>query len=271
MKKNSKLSLLSIVLLIALAGMAGLYAYQFLSRGQGAAATQAGMSTPVSDEFGSRVRAYLLQNPEVIREVITALQLKEAQEAAAQKTALLDAMRPDLEQDGYSYVAGNPNGDVTVVEFFDYRCGYCKKSFPDVMKLVKDDGNIRLVLKEFPVLGDPSMLAAQAAMAALKQEGKYMDFHVALMETRAQLSEDRVFAIAEETGLNIEQLKADMKDDDIQENLSKTYQQARALGISGTPTFIIGSELAPGAIPIAQMKALVDTAREKNKTAAAKN
>lgn len=138
------------------------------------------------EEFGNQVREYLLQNPEVLMEALRVLEERQKVAKAQSLIETLASARKDLDNDGYSYVAGNENGDVTVIEFFDYRCGYCKHVMPDVKKLVDNDTKVRLVLKEFPVLGVDSTYAARAAIASIKQ-GAYQSFHDAMMENRGPL------------------------------------------------------------------------------------
>ncbi|MBL4739597.1 MAG: DsbA family protein [Sneathiella sp.] len=251
MKKVTLRGILSTILILALVSMAGLY----VARDLGFTKTDEG-------EFGQKVRAYLLQNPQVIREAIEVLTANEQRNKANQSASALSAAQKDLEEDGYSYVAGNPNGDVTIVEFFDYRCGYCKRSFPDLMKTVEEDGNVRLVLKEFPILGEQSVLAAQAVMASQLQ-GKYEPFHKVLMQARGGLTMDRINEYATQVGIDTARLAVDMKSDEIRINIRKTYNLANTLGITGTPAFIIGGQLAPGAIPAQRMRMMIAEARSK--------
>lgn len=220
--------------------------------------------------FGDKVRAYLMENPAVLREALIALSQQEKRaEGAAQKERLA-ALSEDLTQDGYSHVAGNPAGDVTIVEFFDYRCGYCKKSFPDLMKAVEEDGNIRLVLKEFPILGADSFIASQAAIAAEEQDG-YLAFHTALMESRGSLTKERILTIAGDAGLDITKLQADMASEKTRRVIEKNHELASKLGISGTPAFIIGDQVIPGVISLADMKTVIGAVREQAKAAAGKS
>jgi protein-disulfide isomerase len=251
MSGKTKLSSLSIFSLCALVGLIAFGVYQYIQ------------NKPVaSDEaFGERVRAYLLSNPQVLREVIAELSKQEDLAAAAERESLITALSADLKNDGYSFVAGNPDGDVTIVEFFDYRCGYCKQSFPDLMKTVEADGNIRLVLKEFPILGADSFLASQAAIASQEQD-KYLEFHTALMESRGGMTIDRIRSIAADVGLDVAMLEADMKNDSVREVVEKNYELAQQLGISGTPAFIIGDEFIPGVVSSEKMQELITAARK---------
>jgi protein-disulfide isomerase len=202
----------------------------------------------ISDqEFGKKVREYLMQNPEVLRDVLQELERKERdrQEKAVQETIATQAA--DLFRLEGDLVMGNPTGDVTVVEFMDYNCGYCKRSLPDVMKLVEQDKNLRVVIKEFPILGPTSIVASRAALAADKQ-GKYEKMHMALMAHKGALSDQAIFEIAKAIGLDVEKLKADMEDKAINERIEKNHQLANMLGIDGTPAFIIDQQLIPGAL-----------------------
>ena len=219
------------------------------------------------EQFGNQVRTYLLENPKIIREVIEELGRVETAEKEQQKNQAISMFRGELENDGFSYVAGNPEGDVTIVEFFDYRCGYCKQSFPDLMKTVEADGNIRLVLKEFPILGEESVLAARAAMAA-QMQNKYMEFHTALMSSRGSPSMERLMGMAQSLGLDVEQFKTDIESLEITNHLDNTYQLASALNISGTPAFLIGGQFVGGAISPTQMTALIEQARANPNTSA---
>lgn len=250
MGQNKRIALLASLLVVGILFLTG---FNFYIAGQ----------TNNKEQFGDQVRAYLLENPKIIREVIEELGRVETAEKEQQNNKTLSKFRSELENDGYSFVAGNPDGDVTIVEFFDYRCGYCKQSFPDLMKTVEADGNIRLVLKEFPILGEESVLASRAAMAA-QMQNKYMEFHVALMENRGSLSLERLTDIAQSVGINVEQFKTDIESPEITNQIGNTYQLANALNISGTPAFIIGGQLAGGAIPQSQMTMLVEQARAKS-------
>jgi len=216
--------------------------------------------TPSKEAIEEIVREYILANPEVIVEAMATLQERErlAQEEAA-RTAIQDkyeaiAMSPE------DPIAGNASGDVVIVEFFDYRCPYCKRVVDPLMKAIEEDGNVKLVFKEFPILGPDSVLAARAALAANLQ-GKYVDFHRALMGSETRVSEENLFTIAESAGLDVDRLMADMESPEIAEHIGKTYALAESLGIGGTPAFVIGKELVPGAITIDEMKRRIAAAR----------
>lgn len=207
------------------------------------------------------VRDYLKTHPEVIIEAAKALEAKE-QEAQQQRfKAAIDANRDKLINDPDSPVMGNPKGDVTVVEFFDYQCPYCKKMTAPLNDAMAKDSKLRVVFKEWPVLGPESLTAAKASLASQKQ-GKYKEFHNALMDTKGRLSETMIMSIAEKSGLDVKKLKKDMDAPDVQEELKQNQALAAALQLEGTPAFVIGSQIAPGAINADTLKDMIDAARK---------
>lgn len=209
------------------------------------------------------VREVLVSNPEILIEAMNALETKQQAEAGKVAKAAIVANRKAIFEDGVSYVAGNPQGDVTIVEFFDYRCGYCKQVQPSLMTLLKEDSKVRLVLKEMPVLGPESVVAARAAVAAMEQDkgGKYLAFHNAMMEFRGQITEAEVFRLAGKAGLDTGKLKTDMASPKVEQVLRANLALADTLGIQGTPGFVIGDQLVPGAIPLDTLRQLVKEAR----------
>lgn len=232
-----------------------------------AAPVAAQQSQPFSAEqkaaLHQLVREVLVSNPEILIEAMNALETKQQAEAAKAAKAAIAANRKAIFEDGVSYVAGNPKGDVTIVEFFDYRCGYCKQVQPSLMALLQEDSKVRLVLKELPVLGPESVLAARVAVAALEQDkgAKYLGFHNAMMEFRGQLTEAEVFRMAGTAGLDIARLKTDMATPKTEQILRANLALADTLGIQGTPGFVIGDHLVPGAIPLDTLRQLVKEAR----------
>ncbi|MBH64471.1 MAG: hypothetical protein CL569_18885 [Alphaproteobacteria bacterium] len=208
------------------------------------------------------IRNYILNNPEIIVESVQRMGAREqAANQQRQRQVLVD-LRQSLENDPGSHVGGNPNGDVTVIEFFDYRCTYCKRFLPNLADLMRTDNNVRFVFKEFPILGPDSLAASRAALAARAQnKDLYVPFHNALMESRGVFSENRIFDIAREIGLDADQLKRDMEAPEIEEIISRNYAQAEALGIQGTPGFVIGDQVVPGYINREQLTAFIDEAR----------
>ncbi|MQX36112.1 DsbA family protein [Roseospira navarrensis] len=219
-----------------------------------------GLTDAQADAVRALVRETLLENPEIIAMALEVLQDKQAQEEAARARAAIQENRDALTAADAADVLGNPSGDVTVVEFSDYQCGYCKRVFPDLMRAVESDGNVRVVIRELPILGPESVMAARAAVAS-RAQGKYPEFHRALMAMRGGVSEAAVMQVAAEVGLDVEQLRVDMADPTIDETFSQNVKLARALGITGTPAFVIGGELAPGAVPLERLKAMIEAAR----------
>jgi protein-disulfide isomerase len=223
------------------------------------ASAQRALSEPERDEFGERVRDYLLKNPEVIME---ALQVLEERRRAAEAEALqatLEARRDDLLRDPDAPVGGNPAGDVTLVEFFDYNCPYCRRVAPTVSRLIEDDPDLRVVYKEIPILGPDSQFAARAALAARNQE-RYVPFHEALMQA-PKVDESNVMEIARRVGLDVERLELDMADPAIDAAIARNLELANALGITGTPSFVIGDRVVPGAVDRATLETLIGQAR----------
>lgn len=208
------------------------------------------------------VREYLIANPEVLVEAMQALEQRQQTAADQKARAALKQNRAQIFNDDASPVGGNPKGDVTVVEFFDYNCGYCKAVHDDAVKLVKEDGRLRYVYKEFPILGPGSIVAAKAALAA-RAQGKYLEAHNALMSHRGRLDEAAVLRVLGDAGLDVTKLKADMEAPAVAKAIESNLLLADKLGIRGTPAFIIGDELAPGAIKLDEMKRMVAEARKK--------
>ncbi len=207
------------------------------------------------------VRAYILKNPEIIREAVEALQAKEQQSAEERRVEALVRLKDELAFDPGSPVLGNSAGDVTVVEFFDYRCPYCKRTAPVVDQLVKEDGRIRRVMKEFPILGPESLFASKVALAA-KAQDKYEPMHRLLIAAKGALDQETVLKLAKEAGLDMARLKRDINDPAIDEALKKNRDLASQLEITGTPAFIIGKEFVPGAAELDTFKTIVARARK---------
>lgn len=219
------------------------------------------LSEAQADQVRTIVRDYLIANPEVLVEAMEALQARE-QAAAAQ--AQRDALKTHAEQlfnDPGSPIFGNPDGDVTLVEFFDYQCGYCKAVHPSVLKAIEQDKGLRVVMKEFPILGPASVYASRAALAS-REQGKYEPFHNALMGHKGKLDEAIVDGIAKAVGLDLEKLKADMAAPAVDDQIKVSMALARALGIGGTPAFVVGDSLLPGAVPLERLKQEIAKARE---------
>lgn len=218
------------------------------------------------DEFEQRVRNYLLAHPEVIGEALKRLQAKQDEQDAAAAKAILKAHTADVFQDPDSPVGGNPNGNVTLVEFFDYNCPYCRAMAPVMEKAEAADPQLRIVYKEFPILSAGSVFAAKAALAANKQ-GKYVAFHRALYQVRGQVEEAKVLEVAGTVGLDVARMKADMQDAAIERMLDKNNKLAQALHITGTPGFVAGDEVRTGAMDLNGLQALVSKGRDTQPSA----
>ncbi|MFO0991955.1 MAG: DsbA family protein [Hyphomicrobiales bacterium] len=222
----------------------------------------AGFNDEQRNEIGGIIREYLLNNPELLREVSQELEKKEAAEDGARQKVALKDNADQIYRSSLDLVAGNPDGKVTMVEFFDYNCGYCKRAMPDVMRMVEEDKDLRLVMKEFPILGPGSQVAAKAALASKKQ-GKYWDFHLAMLGHDGHVETDTVMEIAKSVGLDVEKLKADMQSEEISAILDANMSLAQKLGIQGTPAFIIDETLIPGAIGFEGLSASVKQVRDQ--------
>ncbi len=214
------------------------------------------------DKVRELVLDTIRENPEIIREAITLLQQQEQQAEADRIVSFLRENRDLVERDPGAPVLGNPQGDVTLVEFFDYNCPYCKRVAGDVKKLIEDDGNVRLVYREWPILGEGSVFAARAALAS-RQQGKYEEMHWALMSLK-RADEQSVLKVAAELGLDIEKLRADMEAPEIDKHIDISNQITQALGITGTPSFTIGDSLIAGAVPLFQLEKAVADQRGTN-------
>lgn len=227
-----------------------------------ASAAKSSFTPAQREEMKTLIRSYLIENPEVISEAVQALQAKEEKERADKQKKTLVSKSKELKDSPEATVIGNPKGDVTIVEFFDYNCGYCKSMFPAIMETLKEDGKVRFVLKEFPILGPSSKTASLAALASVKQ-GKYSEFHVALMNHKGQLTDDTVMKIAKDTGLDVPKLQAAMKSEEMLKIVDKNHDLGRDLDINGTPWILVGDTVAPGAIDKARLKELIAKARTK--------
>ncbi|AML53526.1 DsbA family protein [Falsihalocynthiibacter arcticus] len=204
----------------------------------------------------------ILENPDVIRSALILLQQQEQATEAAAAVETLAAQRQMLEQDPNAPVLGNPDGDVTVVEFFDYNCPYCKKAADVVEELIANDPNVRVVYREWPILSEGSVYAARAALAS-REQGKYEEFHWEMMEQRGRLDEKSVLKIAKSIGLDLDRLKEDMNAPEVDEHIETTHALAKTLGFGGTPSFVIGDALAPGMIEMPTMIEMVEASRNK--------
>ena len=230
----------------------------------------AAQSSPFTDAereaLHAEIRSYLLANPGLLMEMLQLLeQQKQATEALSDRE-LVARTRDAIFDDGFSFVGGNPEGSLTVVEFLDYQCGYCRKAQPEVTELLADDGDIRLIVKEMPILGPGSDLAAKAAVATLIAEGPdaYARLHDRLMRTTGQIDDALLDKVLVETGLDPAAIRVAMEDPEVGRRISETRALAETLGIAGTPTFLFGDRMVRGYVPLDAMTALVGEARAVN-------
>jgi protein-disulfide isomerase len=232
--------------------------------GQNALETKSTFTTAQREEMKRLIHDYILANPDVVKEAIIALQAKEDVARDQQQKSAIVSRQQELIDPAEGTVIGNPKGNVTITEFFDYNCGYCKAMFPSLMEFVKEDGKVRVVMKEFPILAPSSKTAAEAALASVKQ-GKYTQLHTALMSYKGKLTDKVIMETAKAVGLDMDKLQADMKSPQVAKTLERNLDLATVLQINGTPAIIIGKTFVPGAIDKAKFKELVAAARANPK------
>jgi protein-disulfide isomerase len=211
--------------------------------------------------LGKTIREYLLANPEVLVEAMQELERKQdgQRDAVAQKG--VQENQAELFRDADSPIGGNPNGDVVIVDFNDYQCPYCKRTHQAMKSVVAADGKVKTIYKDLPILGEASKVAALAALASVKQ-GKHTAFHNALMEFSGKLDRDKILEIAGSVGIDRAQLEKDMEDPKLKRTIERNLELASALGIRGTPAFVIGKQFVPGAVDAAALKQLIADARK---------
>ncbi|MDU8929831.1 DsbA family protein [Alisedimentitalea sp. MJ-SS2] len=220
----------------------------------GAAIAQADELT--KDDVKRLALEAILENPEIIMQAVDILQKREAEAEAATAQSVLSEQRDLLENDANAPVIGNPAGDVTIVEFFDYNCPYCKRAAPVIQNVIGDDTGVRVVYREWPILGEGSVFAARAALAA-RNQGKYEEFHWAMMEMKPKANEATVMQVARDLGLDLAKLKVDMEAPEVDDHIRISMMLASNLGFNGTPSFVIGDALAPGLVPEEEIKRLI--------------
>ena len=223
------------------------------------------MSEAERASFRFEIRAYLLENPEVLMEAIAVLEERRNQDTQAAEVGMLEDNREDIFNDGYSYVGGNPDGDVTIVEFLDYRCSFCKRAFPSVEELIASDGNIRFIVKEFPILGDASVLGSRYAIATKQIEGDaaYKTVHDAMMIMRGDLNNAALSRISDQNGFDHSAIVAEMDAEYITEIIASNRALGQRLEIQGTPSFIMGDNFVRGFVELDQMRAIVEAVRQE--------
>ncbi|MEK7352650.1 MAG: DsbA family protein [Nitrospirota bacterium] len=219
-------------------------------------------SVPAQPALDQAIEQYIRSHPEVIEQAMQALDVKRQRDEKLRVRQAIATHQEELLRDPASPVSGNLNGDVTVIEFFDYRCGYCKRVASAVMQLQKDEPGVRVVYKDFPILGEVSVFGARAALAA-REQGKHQVFHEAMLTSENELTREEVLAIAQRVGLDIKKLEVDLQAPEWQAAIDRNHALAKLLGISGTPGFVVGNEVYPGALELAGLKALVKQARTK--------
>ncbi len=217
------------------------------------------MSEDERAAFRAEIRSYLMENPQVIMEAVQVLEDRQRADQAAADDVLVSNNAKDLFEDGFSFVGGNPDGDITLVEFLDYRCGYCKRAHDEVAKLLETDGNIRLVVKEFPILGEQSLLASRFAVATKQIAGgdAYKNLHDSLMTFNGDINIRALKRMASTLGLDADAIETAMESEAVTEELTKTRELAQRLQISGTPTFVLEDELLRGYLPYDEMQVIV--------------
>lgn len=216
------------------------------------------------EEIGRIVRDYLVQHPEVLQEAYQELEKRQSAAESEKHQAAVKEHGKMLFSSPRQVVLGNPNGDVTMVEFFDYNCGYCKHAMADMLALLKSDPNLRVVLKEFPVLGPGSLEAAKVAAAVQMQDPtgkKYLEFHQKLLGGRGEANKARAIAAAKDSGLDVARIEKDMNGPAVMETLKESAILSQALGLNGTPSYVVGKEVVVGAVGLDTLKQKINTAR----------
>ncbi|MBO6836464.1 MAG: DsbA family protein [Alphaproteobacteria bacterium] len=226
----------------------------------GAAIGQDAVDPAERARIESIVRDYLLKNPEIILEAMQVLEQRETAATEQRRQEAIAGLVPTLTASPLTPVVGGPGADVTVVEFFDYQCGYCKRLFPGLNKVMESDDGVRVVFVEFPILGPASLVASKAALAA-QEQGLYMEYHTALMEFQGRLDDKAIYEKAAEVGLDVDRLKADMQDPKIAQYLEMTRAVADSLNVRGTPAMVIGNQFVGGFVPGEQLEAVIERAR----------
>jgi protein-disulfide isomerase len=210
------------------------------------------------------VREYLIAHPEVLQDAMSELDKRQTAAQAEKHKAAIKQYSEALFSSPRQVVLGNPNGNVTFVEFFDYNCGYCKRAMDDMLTLLKDDPKLKVVLKEFPVLGPGSVEAAQVAVAVHMQDKtgkKYLEFHQKLLGGRGEANKARALAVAKDIGLDMARLETDIASTEVKASLQESFKLAEALGLNGTPSYVIGDNVVVGAVGLEALKEKVNTSR----------
>lgn len=222
----------------------------------------AGLSDDQRKEVETTIRSHLIANPEIISDAIDELQRRQDESEQQAQVAAIASNKDLLFESERQVVIGNPDGDVTLVEFFDYNCGYCRRAHDDMKKLIAEDDNLRVVLKEFPVLGEGSVEAAQVSIAvALLAPDKASDFHDALLSQPGQVDGAVALAVAEELGVDPDELTAKLNTEEVNNTITEVYALASELALTGTPSYVTTSEVVIGAVGFDSLKSKIETAR----------
>ena len=227
-------------------------------------ARAAEFSAPQRSEIETIVREYLISHPEVLQDAMAELEKRQNAAVAEKGKAAVKQYSQALFMSPRQVTLGNHNGDVTFVEFFDYNCSYCKRAMSDMVELMKNDGKLKFVLKEFPVLGEGSVQAAQVAAAVRMQDKtgkKYLEFHQKLLGGRGQADKTRALAVAKEIGLDVARIEKDMAGDEVKATIEESFKLAEALGLNGTPSYVVGTDVVIGAVGANTLKEKINSAR----------
>ena len=271
------LALLVVVLGAALAWVVtrpvpvGLTEAEILALVEDAVATRQAAGEPAAAPLDAAslnpmIERYLLDNPRILQRVSEALDSELRSAQAEESKAAIDAMHAEIYEDPANVVLGNPEGDVTLVEMFDYNCGYCRQALPDLATLLAEDPNLKVILKEFPILSQESADAARVSVLVGRSEADYWDFHRRLFTSRGQVTGETALQAAQEMGLNRVNLELEMGTPEVGAVIERSYQLATALNITGTPTYIIGDELIPGAVGLDGLRTRIANMRSCGKT-----
>ena len=275
----------NIILLCAVAALAGALLASFWFR-PAPALTEDDIRAMISEEMASTevtkelverpaidaatldpmIESYLLANPSILEQMSVALTAERRAQEAEQNAAAIATIREDIYEDPDHAVVGNPDGDVTLVEMFDYNCSYCRTAVADLAGLIAEDPNLKVVFKEFPILSQGSVDAAKVAVAATRAGVDYWDFHLALFTSRGQVTRETALDTAEELGLDREAIAADADSDAVSRVIQKSYDIAQILSIGGTPAYIIGDEVISGAVGTDALKQRIANMRECGST-----
>ena len=223
-------------------------------------------SEPQRTEIEKIIKDYLLKHPEVLQDAMAELEKRQALAEAEKARTAVKTHADAIFNSPRQVTLGNPQGDVTFVEFFDYNCGYCKRALDDMNALMAKDPKLKVVLKEFPVLGPGSTDAAKVAVAVRMQDKtgkKYLEFHQKMLTGRGQADRARALAVAKDVGLDMARLEKDLKSDEIDATLAESQKLAEALGLNGTPSYVIGNDVVVGAVGLAKLSEKIQAARQQ--------